>query len=64
MCNVGFLDRFLRLFLGTILLVVGGFNGFLIPVIIGAIFILTGSLGFCPLYKIFGSITTCNTSNS
>ena len=60
--NEGTIDRVVRIVLGVVLLyvgimVVGGVWGIVIDVL-GAIALLTGIVGFCPLYKLFGSFST------
>ena len=60
--NEGTIDRVVRIVLGVVLLyvgimVVGGVWGIVIDVL-GAIALLTGIVGFCPLYKLFGDFTT------
>jgi len=60
MGNVGALDRTLRVLIGLIALYLA-FNvsaWFWILVIIG---LVTGILGVCPLYKVFGICTACPT---
>jgi hypothetical protein len=59
MCNVGFFDRFLRVFVGSILFFVGLFAGNIILLIIGAIPLATGFMGLCPVYSLFGIDTGC-----
>ncbi|AEB12428.1 YgaP family membrane protein [Marinithermus hydrothermalis] len=62
-CNVGTTDRFVRLVLGVVLLLaaltgqVSGPAGTVLGVI-GAVFVLTGTLRFCPLYRLLG-VRTC-----
>ena len=56
--NESGLDRTLRIILGIVLLglyllgYVGGTLG-IVLVILGAIALITGIVGFCPLYKLF-----------
>jgi hypothetical protein len=57
-CNVGGIDRILRIVVGLVIL---GLY-FWIPtlwVLIGLVPLLTGLFGFCPLYPIVG-INTCS----
>ncbi|NPA33451.1 MAG: DUF2892 domain-containing protein [Chlorobi bacterium] len=59
MCNVGGIDRWLRIILGLILIGVGYYlekNWIVIG--IGVILLLTGIIKFCLIYKILG-ISTC-----
>lgn len=62
-CNVGGVERPIRIVVGVIALGVGAFAG-LPPVgtgvalVVGTIALVTGSIGFCPLWTLFG-INTC-----
>ncbi len=60
MCvNVGVLDRLIRVILGIALIVYGlSYNNYIIAVI-GAIPLVTGVIGFCPLYLPFKINTGC-----
>jgi hypothetical protein len=55
--NVGGVDRIFRIVLGLILLAVAVFvaSGFwaIVSGIFGAIFLVTGAIGWCPLYLPF-----------
>jgi hypothetical protein len=60
--NEGTIDRAIRGVVGVILLVVGlvlvkGTVGIVLDVL-GAILLVTGVVGFCPLYTLFG-VDTC-----
>ncbi len=59
MCNTGFFDRFLRVFVGAILLSLAIFAGWVWGYI-GLIPLLTGVIGFCPIYPILKVNTGCN----
>ena len=60
MHNEGGLDRLLRIVVGLVVLALV-FVGPKTPLgWIGAIPLLTGLIGFCPAYRIFG-ISTCST---
>lgn len=59
MCNVGFFDRFLRVFVGSLLFFVGLFAHNIILLIIGAIPLVTGFIGLCPVYAVLGIDTGC-----
>lgn len=65
MANVGGVDRVLRIVAGIVLIVlsfVGPVAETLYPWgLIGIVPLLTGLIGFCPAYAIFG-IKTCKTS--
>lgn len=63
--NVGGIDRFLRLVVGLLLLAgkfagVSLFSGTLgtVLAVVGAIFVVTGAIGYCPLYSILGISTS------
>lgn len=58
MCNMGFLDRFLRVFVGSLLVFLAVFTGWVWGYI-GLILLGTGLIGFCPLYTIFRLNTGC-----
>jgi hypothetical protein len=62
-CNVGGMERSIRILVGLVLLGVGGFAG-LPPVgmgvasVAGVIALVTGAIGFCPLWGLL-HISTC-----
>lgn len=62
-CNVGGVERPIRIVVGIIALGIGAFAG-LPPVgtgvalVVGTIALVTGVIGFCPLWTVFG-INTC-----
>jgi len=58
MCNTGFFDRFLRVFVGALLLFFALFTGWVWGYI-GLIPLLTGIIGFCPIYPILKINTGC-----
>lgn len=63
MCNVGAVDKVVRIILGVILIALV-FVGPQTPWgWIGVIPLATGLVGFCPLYKILG-MSTCATGKS
>ena len=62
-CNVGGIERPIRIVLGIVLIGIGAFAdlppiGMGITLAIGAIALVTGAIGFCPLWSLFG-INTC-----
>jgi len=61
-CNVGGMDRVLRIILGLAVLslyfFLNGANKYWS--LVGLVPLLTGLLGFCPLYPLFGA-NTCKT---
>ena len=57
--NVGVQDRLIRITLGLFFLIIGLNTGIitlwgLIIAIVGLVVLVTGSLSFCPAYKIIG----------
>lgn len=68
--NLGIFDRALRLFVGLILIVApiidfpsiweNASYGY-VSMSIGAVLFVTGTLRFCPLYRVLG-LSTCKTS--
>lgn len=65
--NTGAIDRAVRLLVGVTLLFVGFsfFTGALqvITLVLGLIMLATGTVGICPLYRVFG-INTCGIDTS
>jgi len=67
-CNVGGVERPIRIVVGIALLGIGAFAG-LPPVgtgivlVLGTIALVTGATGFCPAWSLLG-INTCPTENS
>lgn len=62
--NIGQLDKTIRIIVGVVLIgisfyVLGGFSATMgiVALAIAAVFILTGLINFCPLYKILGLST-------
>jgi hypothetical protein len=66
--NVGSADRFIRIILAAIFAVlyyteiISGTLG-IVLVVLGAVFLLTSLVSFCPLYAIFG-LNTCSTKKA
>lgn len=61
--NEGSTDRLVRVVIGIILLAAGLFGGLsgalaIVADVAGAVLLLTGLVGFCPLYTLLG-INTC-----
>jgi hypothetical protein len=55
--NIGPTDRIIRLILGVIIIIIGAiFNS--LWGLVGVLVFLTGIIGWCGLYKLFG-ISTC-----
>ena len=62
-CNVGGIERPIRIVLGILLIGIGAFAGLPpmgtgIMLAIGTIALVTGAIGFCPAWSLFG-INTC-----
>jgi len=60
MCfNAGIADRVVRVVAGLALIAYGVSSDNMIVAVIGAVPLLTGAIGFCPLYPIFKVNTGC-----
>ena len=64
-CNVGGIERPIRIVLGVILLALALSGQMPTPAswglgVVGAIALVTGAVGFCPAWRLFG-INTCPT---
>ena len=64
-CNVGGVERPVRIVVGLVLLAAGAFAGLpagwtAVAFIVGAVALITGALGFCPAWSLLG-INTCPT---
>ena len=62
-CNVGGIERPIRIVLGVLLIGIGAFAelppvGMGISLAVGTIALVTGAIGFCPAWGMFG-INTC-----
>lgn len=62
-CNVGGFERPVRILVGIVLIGIGAFAGLSvwgtsILLILGGIALVTGAIGFCPLWTLVG-INTC-----
>ena len=67
-CNIGGIERPIRIVLGVILLALALFGQMPTPGawgigVVGAIALMTGAVGFCPAWKLFG-INTCPTKSA
>jgi hypothetical protein len=67
-CNVGGIERPIRIVVGLILLAIGALGGLSIAwtiglLIVGGIGAATGFLGYCPAYTLFG-VSTCPTHST
>jgi len=58
--NLGSLDRITRVAAGSVLLVLGWLLGgwFLLVALFGVALIVTGAIGFCPIYARYGLSTS------
>ncbi len=61
--NVGTIDRTIRVVVGLVMVVLAFAGALGAWAWIGVVPLLTGIIGFCPLYKLLG-INTCPTSDS
>jgi hypothetical protein len=65
-CNVGGIERPIRILVGILALGVGAFAGLPpigtgIALVVGTIALVTGAIGYCPLWTILG-MNTCPTT--
>ncbi|MDZ4261598.1 MAG: DUF2892 domain-containing protein [Pseudomonadota bacterium] len=60
--NVGTIDRTIRVVVGLVMAVLAFAGALGAWAWIGVVLLLTGIIGVCPLYKLFG-INTCPTSD-
>lgn len=62
-CNVGGIERPIRIGAGVVAIIIGIFAGLSTAMLgaalaVGVILLLTGAMGFCPLFTLLG-INTC-----
>lgn len=62
-CNVGGIERPIRIVVGILALGIGAFGalppvGTGVALVVGTIALVTGAIGFCPLWTVLG-INTC-----
>jgi len=62
-CNVGGIERPVRIIVGVLAVGIGAFGGLPpigtgIALVVGAIALVTGAIGYCPLWMMLG-INTC-----
>ncbi len=67
-CNVGNIERTIRVVLGIALISIGYLAslpswGAMAAYVVGAVALVTGAWGFCPAWKLFG-INTCPTKTA
>ena len=58
-CNVGKIDRIIRVVLGIGLLGWGLTNSCIIADVVGALLLITAAIGWCPPYALLGINTGC-----
>lgn len=58
-CNIGKIDRIIRIVLGVVILGWGLMNSCIIADIVGALLLLTAIIGWCPPYALLGINTGC-----
>jgi hypothetical protein len=59
-CNVGGADKTIRIILGIIVIALGVIYKSWFGAI-GAVFLVTGLIGYCPLYSLFRKSSCCKT---
>lgn len=62
-CNVGGIERPIRIVLGVVLIGVGASGGLptvgmTLAYVVGVVALVTGAIGYCPAWQLFG-INTC-----
>ncbi|HEU4684224.1 MAG TPA: DUF2892 domain-containing protein [Nitrospira sp.] len=62
-CNVGGIERPIRMVLGILLIGIGAFTdlpaaGMAAALIVGAVALVTGAIGYCPAWALLG-LNTC-----
>lgn len=67
-CNVGGIERPIRIVVGIILIGIGAFAGLPpigtgVALVAGTIALVTGAIGYCPLWTLF-NINTCPTKSA
>ncbi len=62
-CNIGKIDRIIRIVLGAAVLGWGVMNGNIIADVVGGVILFTAIIGWCLLYALFGINTGCKTKN-
>jgi hypothetical protein len=62
-CNIGKVDRIIRIILGAAVLGWGIMNNCIIADVVGGLLLFTAIIGWCPPYALFGINTGCKTKN-
>ncbi len=63
-CNIGKIDRIIRVVIGAVLLGWGIMNGNIIADVVGGLLLFTAIIGWCPPYALLGINTGCKTKNN
>ena len=63
-CNIGKIDRVIRVIVGGAVLAWGVMNGHIIADIVGGVLLFTAIIGWCPPYALLGINTGCKTKNN
>ena len=62
-CNIGKIDRIIRVIIGAAAIAWGVMNGNIIADVVGGVLLLTAIIGWCPPYALLGINTGCKTKN-
>ncbi len=62
-CNIGKIDRIIRIVIGVALLGWGIMNNCIIADVVGGLLLFTAIIGWCPPYALFKINTGCKTKN-
>lgn len=62
-CNIGKIDRIIRVVVGAAALGWGIMNGNIIADVVGGVLLFTAIIGWCPPYALLGINTGCKTKN-
>lgn len=63
-CNMGKIDRVIRLIIGLVVVAWGVTNGNIIADVVGGILLFTALIGWCPLYTPFRFNSGCKTKKT
>ncbi len=63
-CNIGKIDRIIRVVIGAVLLGWGIMNGNIIADVVGGLLLFTAIIGWCLPYALLGINTGCKTKNN
>ena len=62
-CNIGKIDRVIRVIVGGAVLAWGVMYANIIADLVGSVLLFTAIIGWCPPYALFGINTGCKTKN-